>query len=177
MPRKLAAPTRLSAADRERLKERLKTLIYAGHNVRSASEMCGMEESTAQKWATRYGWRKEIKQVKALAPKSSEGVPTAANILFDLTQTNRQSRAALAQIANLTVMRKLKAVTEDEGHPGLLITDASDFAAVTKATAQIAGDWEDASANRFAVSLHLNQLVQGGQIKEIPPGVTVVVDD
>lgn len=157
----------LTTAERDRLKERLKTLIYAGHSVRVASEMCGIEETTAQKWATRGGWRKEIQQVKQLV-SMSEGVPSATTILFDRAVTAKETRNSLSRSA-LKVAKEIETM-----NPSEIYATASQFKATVESSAKLAGDWEQDQGNRFAVSLNLNQVVASGQIREVPLGTEII---
>ena len=171
VPRKVALKTK---QEREAEKQAVKTLYCAGQSLADAARAVGVTAESARQWAFKERWKDQVSQAQKLAARHSQSVTPQQNIAFDLAATNRQSRAALAQIANLAVMRKLKSVTEDDQHPGFAIFDAGDFASTVKATAQIAGDWENASASKFAVSLQLNQIVQSGGIIDAPEGVTIV---
>ena len=145
--------------DREAEKQRVKTLYYSGQTLSEAARAVGVTSEVARQWASRHGWTKEIQGVKQLVQSSSHPVTPDLNIAFDLAETNKKSRAALAQIANLSVTRKLKKLAETEDAPGIIIEDASDFAAITKATAQIAGDWEDqGQGNKLAIAINIGQM-------------------
>ena len=168
--KKRAVKTRM---DKEREKEDVKLLVFAGYGVREAARQVGVNEDTACQWSFEGEWMQQLVRIKELANAEKAKSSTAENVAFDLARTNKQNRAALAQIANLTVMRKLKTISEDEEHPGFAIDDASDFAATVKANAQIAGDWEQDIGNRFAIGLSINQVINSAQVIKLPAGATI----
>ncbi len=97
---------------------------------------------------------------------------TAEVVAFDLAATNRQSRAALSQIANLAVMNALKNVaTKPNAIP---VESVQDLKALVETAAKVDGTWEHDQGSRFAIDLHINTLVSSGLIREIPDGAQIV---
>ena len=163
-------PTRIRTKhDVQRQREDVKLLVFAGgHGVREAARIVGVNEDTACKWSAEGQWGEQIKRIKDLVSSGEASVSTAEKVAFDLAKTNKESRAALAQIANLSVTRKLKKLAESDDAPGIVIEDASDFAAITKATAQIAGDWDSTTdGQKFAVSINIGEMVRDGRIRPL----------
>ncbi len=183
--KKRLRPSPTPSTQRER--EDTRILVYQGYSVREAARLVGIAEATALQWSAKEGWLADLQRIRALAQSSQvkppdkytmqdhqqqSGSDTAQSVAFDLASTNRQSRAALSQIANLTAMHTLKTVTT---RPQTIpVESVQDLKALTETAAKIDGSWDDASASRFAVSLNINQMVQSGAIQEIDPSVTYI---
>ena len=154
--------------EREAEKQRVKTLYCAGHSITDSARAVGVKQQTAFKWQQREGWKQEISQAKALVQSPSNFVHLDKNIAFDRAKTGKETRDLLSQ-ASLRNARYMLEQPEE-----MIFAGAAQFKAHVEAAAKIAGTWEDASANRFAIDLHINTLVSSGQIQEVPEGVQIV---
>jgi hypothetical protein len=155
--------------DRLKEKEDVKLLVFAGHSLADAARMRGVDLSAVKYWSAEGKWAEELKRIQSLAKANSPELTGPANVAFDLALTNRQSRAALAQIANMTAMKTLETVTEKPG--SIAVEDASDFLTLVKATAQVAGDWQDQpQGNKYAISINLAQMARDpNMVRDLAP--------
>lgn len=168
MPRKLATPTKF---DRAALAERVKVLFFAGNTLADACEMAGAPYEAIKKQSQREQWTEQRQEAEGLALRKSRLVPSVSRVAFDRAKTGRQTRNLLAK----TAFRGARALyQETKANPLLPVEQASAFKQFTEAAAKIDGTWESTEGNKFAVSLSLNSIVQGGGIKVVPPGVEVV---
>lgn len=170
MPKKRSG-ARKTNVEREAEKQAVKTLYYAGQSLLDAAEAVGVSHDAARQWAVRDGWTKEIQAAKSLVQSRSQAVAPATRIAFDRAKTGKMTRNLLSKAA----FRMAREVAHQaKANPLSMFEDnASNFKQLTEAAAKIDGSWEDSSANRFAVSLNLNAIVQSGAIREIPPGAVI----
>ena len=177
----------LTKFDKERQREDIKLLVFvSGYSIREAARLVGVNEDSACGWAAKERWTAQLQRIREMAqvkqgeeltsgnqttewPHSKALKSTAEVVAFDLAATHRQNRVLLTKGIHKAAVEIGEKMTGEE-----VVMAAASVKAIVGSAKELDGSWTDSSANRFAVSLNLNQIVSSGLITEIPEGVEVI---
>jgi hypothetical protein len=157
--------------EKEREKEAAKVMICQGQASADVARALGINHGTLRNWISNEGWSAEIKQAQELMKSRVQNPTIAQRVAFDFAETKKETRSAWAR-SSLKVAKWAEETAQNT--PEVLFEMGSQYKAHVEASAKVAGDWEDASANKYAVALNLNQYVSSGAIREAGEDVRIV---
>lgn len=170
----------------QREREDTRILVYQGYSVREAARLVGISEATALAWSAKENWLADVQRIRALAqsqiqPREEPTMQnhqqqshsgTAQSVAYDLAKTNRETRSLLAR-----GIHKAARHIADGMMPEEMINAGPQVKAIVSSAKEIDGTWQDSSASKFAVSLQINQMVQGGLVQDIPEGAICIEEE
>ena len=153
--KKRAVKTRL---DKEREKEAVRILYCRGESLADAAKAVDVSYDVVRQWASKEGWRQQVNEAQQLVKRPSQDFTIPQKVAFDFAETKKETRSAFAR-SSLKVAKWAEETAQST--PEILFEMGSQYKAHVESAAKVAGDWEDSSANKFAVSLNINALPQG----------------
>ena len=159
--KKRAVKTRL---DKEREKEAVRILYCRGESLADAAKAVGVSYDVVRQWASKEGWKQQVNEAQQLVKRPSRDFTIPQKVAFDFAETKKETRFAFAR-SSLKVAKWAEETAQST--PEILFEMGSQYKAHVESAAKVAGDWESADGNKFAISLNINNL---------PPGQVVDVE-